>query len=596
MLSASYLDTLPDEIIALYTEYEESVILDIARRLGNLDFESAAWQMQRVTESGLVYENALRRLAVLTGQSEFELRQLFERAGVRAMHFDDDIYRAAGFNPVPLNLSPAMMQVLSAGFRRTHGIMTNLVQTTAINAQQGFLRAADLAYMQVSSGAMSYTQAIRAAVQNAAASGLTVGYPTGHMDQLDVAVRRSVLTGVSQTTGELQIARANELGQDLVQTSAHAGARPTHQVWQGRIFSRSGKSSRYPDFVESTGYGTGPGLMGWNCRHSFFPFFEGISQNAYDEEMVNELNDASVMFHGKPMDMYDATQYQRSIERKIRYWKREAGALEAAGQDNSGALNHLGTWQARMRDFVNQTGLPRQRDREQVLGLGHLRGTVQKATEITREGAPVSAALKITQSTYAQPLQEVMEIIDQIHGDGRLPRIPYRVDNDNHYLGKFLSTRSGIPDSIYVSRWNNPAMRLSAAHEIGHFLDLAGIGVERQFASINDPLLDAWREALMNSRAYRQWLEIRRSHYFTDRRGRLIAVSDNAIEYWTDIHEFWARSYAQYIIENSQNDDMLNELRRLRERAFLPVQWEEDDFAPIRNAIEDLFKALGWKK
>ena len=92
---------------------------------------------------------------------------------------------------------------------------------------------------------------------------------------MDVAVRRAVLTGVNQTTARMQIARADEMECDLVETTAHMGARPEHMDWQGRIFSRSGKSRKYPDFVKSTGYGTGPGLCGWNCRHSFFPYFEG---------------------------------------------------------------------------------------------------------------------------------------------------------------------------------------------------------------------------------------------------------------------------------------------------------------------------------
>jgi hypothetical protein len=369
VLTADQLDALVDPIVALYEEYNQSVINDIARRLAGLGIAkpTAAWQMQRLTESGKVYENALDELAKLTGKSESELRAMFQKAGVKALRFDDAIYRAAGLKPMPLNLSPAMAQVLAAGLRKTQGVIKNLTLTTAIDGQNAFLNAADLAYMQVSSGAMSYTQALRDGVKQMASEGLSVIQFPGRRDQLDVAMRRTLLTGVSQTTGELQTRRADEMGVDLVQTSAHIGARPSHQVWQGRIVSRSGQHSKYPDFVKSTGYGSGPGLGGWNCRHSFYPFFEGISENAYSKAELDSYASKTVKYNGEEMSFYDATQQQRGIERKIRYWKRQEGALKAAKLDASSETAKVREWQARMRDFKKQTGLIRQPERERVL-------------------------------------------------------------------------------------------------------------------------------------------------------------------------------------------------------------------------------------
>lgn len=237
MLTPDFLDVLPEPILALFREYEDAVIFDIARRLGNMDFASAAWQAQRLSESGALYESILTRLAELTGKSELELERLFRRAGVKAMAFDDAIYRAAGLNPLPLNLSPAMTETLRAGLVKTGGIMRNLTQTTAIAGQRAFEHAADLAYLQITSGAFDYNTTIRSAVRKVADEGLTViNYASGRVDQLDVAMRRSVLTGVSQTVGELQLTRAREMGCTLVQVSAHIGARPSHEEWQGKIF------------------------------------------------------------------------------------------------------------------------------------------------------------------------------------------------------------------------------------------------------------------------------------------------------------------------------------------------------------------------
>lgn len=385
MLTADQLDTLTGPITDLYEQYNQSVINDIARRLVKMGkvTDTAAWQMQRLTESGKVYENALKELAKTTGKSETELRKMFEDAGVKSMRFDDSIYKAAGLNPLPLNLSPAMAQVLAAGLRKTNGLVKNLTMTTAINAQHSFIQAADLAYMQVAGGAMSYDQAIRAAILNVAENGLhTINYANGHKDKLDVAMRRTVLTGVNQTTGNLQIARADEMGVDLVQTSAHIGARPAHQIWQGQIFSRSGSSKAYPDFVLSTGYGTGAGLCGWNCRHSFYPFFEGISENAYNQAELDSYANKTVTYNGKEIPIYDATQMQRGIERKIRLWKRKEGALDAGGFDNEAETAKVKEWQSRMRDFIKQTGLQRQSVREQVVGAG-------KAAKVVIPAVPV---------------------------------------------------------------------------------------------------------------------------------------------------------------------------------------------------------------
>ena len=396
MLTADQLDTLTGPITDLYEQYNQSVINDISRRLVKMGkmTDTAAWQMQRLAESGKVYENALAELAKTTGKSETELRKMFEDAGVKSMRFDDSIYKAAGLNPLPLNLSPAMAQVLAAGLRKTNGLVKNLTMTTAINAQHSFIQAADLAYMQVAGGAMSYDQAIRAGIKDVAAKGLsTINYASGHKDQLDVAMRRTVLTGVSQTTGNLQIARADDMGVDLVQTSAHIGARPEHQLWQGKIFSRSGASKQYPVFVLSTGYGTGAGLMGWNCRHSFYPFFEGISENAYKQSELDSYADKTVTYNGQEIPIYDATQMQRGIERKIRLWKRQSGALDAAGMDSTAETAKVKEWQSRMRDFIKQTGLQRQGMRESVIGA-----TADKAKTANKISTPKITKLDFSSS------------------------------------------------------------------------------------------------------------------------------------------------------------------------------------------------------
>ena len=369
MLTSDQLDALIQPVLDFYRDFESQVIADIARRIikvGNVT-ATAAWMTQRLSESGAIYQDILKRLARLTGKSESMLAQLFEQAGVKSSVFDDKLYVKAGLRPIPLNMSPAMINVLAAGMRKTVGIVENLALSTAVAGQRAFIDAVDMAYAKVVTGTFDYNAAIRTAIKDMASQGIRTVEYASQVDFADVAVRRAVLTGVAQTTGNLQMARANELGADLVQTSAHQGSRPEHEPWQGRVFSLSGTSDKYPDFVSSTGYGEVDGLMGVNCRHTFYPFFEGFSEKAYSQATLDEYANKTIMLNGEKISQYEASQVQRGIERHIRAWKRQRDALDAAGLSSDAETAKVKEWQGAMRAFIKQTGLNRQRVREQVV-------------------------------------------------------------------------------------------------------------------------------------------------------------------------------------------------------------------------------------
>ena len=184
---------------------------------------------------------------------------------------------------------------------------------------------------------------------------------------VEAAVRMNVVTGVNQTALRLQDTLADEMDSDLVETTAHSGARPSHARWQGQVFSRSGKSKKYPDFRRATGYGTGPGLGGWNCRHSFHPYFDGMART-YGAKELKKLEAKSITYNGEKLTEYEASQRQRYIERQIRRWKREQQAMKSAGQPQEEAKAKLKEWRARQTDLVEQTGLKRQYDRERAGG------------------------------------------------------------------------------------------------------------------------------------------------------------------------------------------------------------------------------------
>lgn len=359
MLKPEYLQRVPEGMIKLYAQAEADILADMARRISTYDYwiPAVEHQAKMLEEAGMVREEILARLKTLTGRTDRELRQLMQEAGGVALKSDDAVYRRQGLNPPPVSASEDLQKILQAGYEKTSGAFRNLTLTTARTAAHQFEQALDRAYMQITLGGMDSGTAIRSTIKQLSAEGVgAIRYPTGRTDTIEAAVRRAVVTGVNQTALRLQDARADEMGADLVEVSAHAGARPSHAQWQGGIYSRSGKSRKYPDFVKTTGYGTGAGLGGWNCSHSFRPWFEGMSRT-YDKALLKEYQAKDYEYNGVRMTEYEALQEQRKIERNIRRWKREQNALQAAGLDSSEASARITEWNRRQKDFLEQTGL-----------------------------------------------------------------------------------------------------------------------------------------------------------------------------------------------------------------------------------------------
>lgn len=384
MLTPEYLDSLPEPVLELFRQVEEDILADMARRISKMGAvtDTADWQRWRLEQIQLIRSDITAQLSKITGLTQQELRKLFQESATQAIQADDEIYRAAGLSPGSPNDNPELLQLLNGGMRQTSGTFQNLTRTTANTATQQFERALDRAWLQVSSGAFNYQAAIRTAIKSLASTGMqAIEYPTGHIDTLEVAVRRAVLTGVGKTTGEICLAHAEEMGCDLMEITAHPGARPSHMEWQGKIVSLSGRKGYLSK--SDIGYGTGNGFKGWNCRHDWFPYFEGLSETAYPREKLREYENQTVTYNGKTLSYYEATQQQRYIERQIRRWKREYLMMDTVGPycdkcDTTQASMKLAQWRAAEKDFCKQTGLDQDGFRSQVEGFG--RSEASRAT------------------------------------------------------------------------------------------------------------------------------------------------------------------------------------------------------------------------
>lgn len=335
----------------LHTDILKDVIKRIMIRLDRGDdyvlTATDKWQLETLMEAGYLREDIVNDIAKKTGLQKKAIRKAFEDAGVRSLRYDDAVYQAAGLSTTPLMQSPMLIRVLQTMYERTMGEWENITRTTADEAQRLFIQVCDRAYTRVQSGSVARSQAVREAIEEVAKDGVTVTYPTGHTDTIEVATARAVRTGIAQGAAQITLARMQEMGVDLVLTSSHLGARPTHEPWQGKVFhvdfsiltgrlrnstaqTPVGATHEYPDLVEATRYGYVDGLCGANCRHSMMPYIEGITKNPFEQFDTEENK-----------KRYELEQKQREMERKIRKVKREVQGLQTA-IDNADELTKPG--------------------------------------------------------------------------------------------------------------------------------------------------------------------------------------------------------------------------------------------------------------
>ncbi len=363
MLPPSYLDQMPDAFVALWRQVEDEILQDVARRIGKMDTvtPTANWQLWRYQQTEALRNDVVKLLAKYSGKSESTIRRLLKQAATEAMEREDAIYYHYGKEPTPFEESAALNNLLDAGARQTCGTWQNLTATTANTAAGVFERTLDAAWLKVSTGAFDYKTAVRQAVNSLADDMPLITYPSGHRDSIEVAARRAILTGVNQTCGKLQVARADEMGVEFFETTAHGGARPSHAEWQGRRFHRGGaveyRGRHYPDFEQATGYGTGEGLCGWNCRHTFFSVFPELGDApAWTQGSLRELNARDIEYNGKMYTQYEISQMQRARERNVRRWKKRYLADDAAGLDTTDAAVRLRAARQSLADFTKTTG------------------------------------------------------------------------------------------------------------------------------------------------------------------------------------------------------------------------------------------------
>lgn len=324
MLEPNYLQNVGDDLEKLYQELATEILVDIAERIKmNQDAMTSTTEYlnNKLKQLGLQQDWINKRLAEILHTSEEEVDRIMQQSAYKSIRDTFDRLEAGGYDTSGLEFSDQIKKGTSALW----GDIQNLTRTTAQLASDTFMRYYDMAYLQVSSGAYSLDQATANTIDKLCREGLTkVSYPSGAQRSIEAAVRLAVRTAVNQNALACEKSVIDELDINLVQTSAHMGARPSHAAWQGKVFWVNYPEGNYENFYDATGYGTGAGLGGWNCRHSFTAYFPGISED-YNQLVKPYENDR----------IYQMEQKQRSYERKMRKWDRDRRVKAAAGLDTT---------------------------------------------------------------------------------------------------------------------------------------------------------------------------------------------------------------------------------------------------------------------
>ena len=379
------LDALPEELADLYRNLEDTLLIEICSRLKASDQlnEVTVQDIRALRSHGIPLEDIKKAIRKATGISEKKLKKLLDDVVERNRQYYTGIIDLAHITQPETLLS---IEDTWAIYEQTRQEMRNITRSmgflvdggrTMLPPAKAYQWALDNAEMQVQSGAISYNQAIRSAVRQLAQSGLKiVDYESGHRDQIDVAARRAVMTGVSQLCAKYTEQSADYLNTPYFEVSAHAGARDkpgkspwsSHKAWQGRVYSvRAGDI--YPNIYDVCGLGAVDGLEGANCRHRRYPWVEGIMERTYTDEQLAHIDDGlGCTYDGKSYTAYEATQMQRRLERQIRATKLLKIGNKASGlDDDARAANiKLRRLNAKYREFSAAAGLTPQWERTKV--------------------------------------------------------------------------------------------------------------------------------------------------------------------------------------------------------------------------------------
>lgn len=373
----------PLELEKLVRSAGTRIMSDIIRRVRDCGeiTRTADWQVDRLNQLGESKKYIKSTIQKALKLSDEQIEEMYKNAAESAHAYNKELYKATGKDYIPYAENAFLQQITAAAAAQTKDEFKNITGSLGFAVKRGGLTVfkpiakyyqstLDNAVADITSGAFDYNAVIKRTVEEMTRSGLrTVDYASGHSNRIDVAVRRAVLTGLNQLTGQVQEANAEKLGAEKFEVTWHSTARPTHQPWQGKVYTKE-------ELVSVCGLGEVDGLKGANCRHDYFPFIEGISERVYTDEQLEEMNrkeNEKKAYGSKEYTAYEATQRQRYLETAIRAQRQKIKLLQEGNASDDDIISAKCKYQKLSQEYTNFSkamDLPQERSRIYSDGLG----------------------------------------------------------------------------------------------------------------------------------------------------------------------------------------------------------------------------------
>ena len=372
-----YKNKLASKIASRYQDLEERIMQDIVRRIvkaGEIT-STADWQINRLRILGYSSEDIEQEIKKTLNASYPEMFELYDKVINWEYVRNKGIYEQINAEYIPFEENGQLKQITESIIDQSFGDLENVTNSLGFYLDYGngqkvltplsqvYTKYLDAACYDIVTGAFDYNSVLRRVVTQLTNSGLRqIDYSSGRANRVDVAARRAVMTAVSQITGKISEYNAQKLGTEYFEVEWHAGARPTHAVWQGRIWSKE-------QLYSACGLGTVTGLLGANCYHTYYPFFPGISQRNWTDEWLDAKNEEEAepkTFDGKEYTLYEAKQRQRQMETAMRAQREKVKLLQAGGADQDEVILHKAKYQGQLNEysrFCRKMSLTEERER-----------------------------------------------------------------------------------------------------------------------------------------------------------------------------------------------------------------------------------------
>ena len=368
----------------LYQKIELEMLMNIGKIIGNgngVDEDDIInWQVQKLSQLGQLSEAQIKTLAKYAGMTVEQMTVFIQQTAIAEITtYDvllDDMAEGTLLYTPPTNTLYTTLEALERQGRSVvNMINTNLLQASSQVYTDILTRSA----AQVLTGNLTLQQALVKTAGEWAKQGMpAIVDKAGRTWSTEAYVNMVTRATQKNVATSMQESRMDDYEIDLVEISSHAASRPSHIDYQGKIYSRSGKSKKYPS-LKDTSYGKGAdGLVtGIGCNHIAYPYIEGVSTKRYEPYNKKESIEA-----------YKQSQKQRYLEREIRRSKKELEMLTQMGMDNSeisAAMLRVKDKEADMEDFIDQTGRKRYKQKERVVDVGKKVKIPLEAKRLTRE-------------------------------------------------------------------------------------------------------------------------------------------------------------------------------------------------------------------